>query len=316
MHQINGRPIAQKIEEKLKKQIHTETPRLATLKIGEDTSSIIYREVIEQACKRLGIKSIHIDLPLDSQEKTVIKKIGELNDDDTIHGILIHHPIPNHLKQQNIIQTIAPQKDVDGLHPLNLGALLLGNEFLTPCTPAAVIKILDHENIKLQGKEVVIINHSPIIGKPLAIMLLNRDATVTICHVHTQDLKEHAKKADILVTGTGVPGLITQEYIKKESTIIDIGITQLNNGTICGDVNFSSVSSKAKAATPVPGGVGPVTVASLMENCIKTYKQKKKHKEQKKKGITKKRDRETQRLIRNEDAPKKKIYRLLILPSL
>lgn len=280
MHQINGRTIAQKMEENLKGQIHNEIPCLATLKVGDDASSAIYRGVIEQACKRLGIKPFHIDLPLDSQEKTVIKKIDELNDNETIHGILIHHPIPNHLHQQNIIQTITPQKDVDGLHPLNLGALLLGNEFLTPCTPAAVIKILDNENIILQGKEVVIINHSPIIGKPLAIMLLNRNATVTICHVHTQDLKKHTKKADILITGTGVAGLITQEYIKKDSIIIDIGITQLHDGTICGDVNFSSVSSKAKAVTPVPGGVGPVTVACLMENCIKTYTQLKKRKQQ------------------------------------
>lgn len=277
MHQINGRTIAKKIEEDLKNQIHNETPCLATLKIGDDDSSQIYRGVIEQACTRLGIKPIHIDLSVESTEKTVIKKIGELNDDDTIHGILVHHPLPRHLNPQNIIQTISPQKDVDGLHPLNLGSLLLGKEFLTPCTPAAVLKILDHEKILLQGKEVVIINHSPIIGKPLAIMLLNRDATVTICHVHTQNLQKHTKKADILITGTGVPGLITQEYIKKGSTIIDIGIIQQPNGTICGDVNFSAVSSKAKAATPVPGGVGPVTVASLMENCIKTYTQLKRN---------------------------------------
>lgn len=276
MHTINGRIIARKIEKELKDKIHNETPCLATLKIGDDASSKIYREVIEQACKRLGIKPIQIDLPRDSKEKTVIKKIGELNDDKTIHGILIHHPIPSHLNQQKITHTINPQKDVDGLHPLNLGAVLLGNEFLTPCTPAAVIKILEYENIFLQGKEVVIINHSPIIGKPLAIMLLNRNATVTICHVHTQNLKKHSKKADILITGTGVPKLITKEYIKKGSTIIDIGIIQLPNGTICGDVNFSSVSSKANAATPVPGGVGPVTVASLMENTIKTYKHLKK----------------------------------------
>ncbi len=276
MHQIDGRAIARKIEKNLKGQIHNETPCLATLKIGEDSSSTIYRRVIEQACKRLGIKPINIDLPLDSKEKTVIEKIGELNDDETIHGILIHHPIPSHLNQQNIIQTISPQKDVDGLHPLNLGALLLGNEFLTPCTPAAVIKILDYENIFLQGKDVVIINHSPIIGKPLAIMMLNRNATVTICHVHTQNLQQHTKKADILITGTGVPGLVTEEYIKKESIIIDIGITKLPDSTICGDVNFSSVSSKAKATTPVPGGVGPVTVATLMENSIKTYKTSKK----------------------------------------
>jgi methylenetetrahydrofolate dehydrogenase (NADP+)/methenyltetrahydrofolate cyclohydrolase len=276
MHQINGRIIARKIEENLKGQIRNETPCLATLKIGENASSTIYRGVIEQACKRLGIKPIHIELPLDSKEKTVIEKIGELNDDETIHGILIHHPIPSRLNQQNIIQAISPLKDVDGLHPLNMGALLVGNEFLTPCTPAAVIKILDHEKIFLQGKDVVIINHSSIIGKPLAIMLLNRNATVTICHVHTLNLQQHTKKADILITGTGVPGLITEEYIKKESTIIDIGITQLPNGTICGDVNFSSVSSKAKAATPVPGGVGPVTVATLMENSIKTYKTTKK----------------------------------------
>ncbi len=276
MHRINGRTIAREIEEKLKGQIHNETPCLATLKIGDDASSKIYRKVIEQACKRLGIKPIQIDLPINIEEKAAIKKIRELNDDETIHGILIHHPIPSHLNQQNIIQTINPLKDVDGLHPLNLGSLLLGNEFLTPCTPAAVIKILGYENIFLQGKEVVIINHSPIIGKPLAIMLLNRNATVTICHVHTQNLKKHTTKADILITGTGVAGLITKEYIKKGSTIIDIGISQLPDGTICGDINFSSILSKAKAATPVPGGVGPVTVASLMENCIKTYKRLKK----------------------------------------
>jgi methylenetetrahydrofolate dehydrogenase (NADP+)/methenyltetrahydrofolate cyclohydrolase len=271
MHSINGRIIAQDIEEKLKRQINHGKPCLVTIGIGDDPSSKIYRDVKERACNRLGIKSIQIDLPLHVNEKIVIKKILDLNCDETVHGILIHHPLPTHLNHQKIIQAINPLKDVDGLHPLNLGNILLNNEYLTPCTPAAVIKILEYEKISLRGKDVSVINHSPIVGKPLAIMLLNRDATVTICHVHTKELKKHTRKADILITGTGVPGLITNEYIKNESIVIDIGISRRTDGKICGDVKYSSVLRKAKAVTPVPGGVGPVTVAQLMENCVKTY---------------------------------------------
>ena len=272
MHSINGQIIARDIEKKLKRQLDDEKPCLVTIQIGDDPSSKIYRDVKERACNRLGIKSIQVDLPSQVREKIVIKKILDLNNDETVHGILIHHPLPPHLNHQNIIQTINPLKDVDGLHPFNLGGILLNNEYLTPCTPAAVIKILEYEKISLRGQDVSIVNHSPIVGKPLSIMLLNRDATVTICHVYTQELKKHTRKADILITGTGVPGLITDEYIKNGSIVIDIGISRQRDGKICGDVNYSSMQKKAKAVTPVPGGVGPVTVAQLMENCVKTYK--------------------------------------------
>ena len=189
-----------------------------------------------------------------------------------IHGIVVQLPLPEGMEYEDIVNEIDPKKDIEGMHPCNIGSTLLNKEFLVPCTPLAVIKILEHENINVKGKDIVIVNHSNIVGKPLAAMLLNRNATVSICHVYTEDIKKYTSRADILITGTGVAGLIKKEHVKRGAVAIDIGIARKKDGSICGDIDFDAVKEKVKAITPVPGGVGPVTIACSMENAVKAYK--------------------------------------------
>jgi methylenetetrahydrofolate dehydrogenase (NADP+)/methenyltetrahydrofolate cyclohydrolase len=274
MHIIEGKKIAEIIEKKIQYELKSQkdAPCLATVFIGDDAPSKIYREVKEKVCKRLGIKSVGIELLRQAKERDVIEEIRSLNIDEMVHGILLQFPLPTHFNTQRIIETITPGKDVEGLHPQNLGASLLQHESFVPCTPLAILKILEHEQIPVEGAEVVIVNHSPILGKPLAILLLNRNATVTICHIYTKNLKEHTSRADILVTGTGVPGLIKKDFVKQGATVIDAGIHRASTGVIQGDVDAMSVQTQAGALTPVPGGVGPVTVAVLMENTVRAYR--------------------------------------------
>jgi len=274
---INGREIAKKIRLEIKKEVTTlkskykVTPMITTLLIGDDPGSKLYLKLRENACNEVGITSNHLEFSENISEKDIITKIHQLNNDENIHGILIQYPVPKHISQDTLMSSIDPKKDVEGFHPYNLGKTLLGNESIVPCTPLSALTILDHEHVELKGKDVCIVNHSNVVGKPLAVLLLNRNATISVCHVFTTNTKEYTSKADILITGAGLPKLITKEYVKKDALVIDVGIVQTKEG-ICGDVDFTSVQEKAGKITPVPGGVGPVTIASSLKNMIKTYK--------------------------------------------
>lgn len=275
---IRGKPIADKIKEEVTSSIQqiknaaNISPRIATVMIGSNPESSLYLKLRDQACKDVGILSERITFEENITEKEVLEQIKRLNNDSSVHGILVQLPIPNHISQQRVFSTLSPAKDVEGFTPWNLGSLLNAEEHIIPCTPLAVLKILEHENISLTGKNIVIVNHSMVVGKPLAALFLNRNATVSVCHVFTQSMKPFTSKADILVSAAGVPHLITEDLIKKDAVVIDVGIVQTESG-ICGDVDEQSVKEKAAKLTPVPGGVGPVTVACSLHNIVKTIHQ-------------------------------------------
>ena len=271
MHIIDGKKIANEMEEEIRKKIKAKIG-IATILVGENDASLLYAKLKEKACKRLGFHSQTIHFPSDIKIEEIKEAIRKFNEDDEIHGIVLQLPLPGGMEYEMLIKEIEPRKDIEGMHPCNLGATLLNKEFLVPSTPLAVIKILEHEGISVKGKDVVIVNHSNIVGKPLAAMLLNRNATVSICHIYTKDIKKYTSQADILISGTGVAGLIKKEYVKEGAIAIDVGITRKKDGSICGDIDFDAVKEKVKAITPVPGGVGPVTIACLMENAVRAYK--------------------------------------------
>jgi methylenetetrahydrofolate dehydrogenase (NADP+)/methenyltetrahydrofolate cyclohydrolase len=270
---INGRLIAQSIkksmETKIKElqKIYDIHPKVVTIKIGHDPSSELYLNLRNKACDEAGIKATEIDFESSIPEHKVLNTIQQLNKDSSIQGIMIQYPIPDHISQFQLMKAISPEKDIEGLHPQNLGQTLLGTEYLVPCTPLAVMKIIDHAHIDLAGKNVTIINHSNVVGKPLAVMCLNRNATVTVCHVYTEDIKPYTQQADLLISATGIPGLITADHIKNNAIIIDVGIAPTPEG-IKGDVDRTTVDGKAAQLTPVPGGVGPVTIASSIYNIV------------------------------------------------
>lgn len=263
----------EEIYQRLGKEIkeYKTKPKLAAILVGKNPASEIYIKKKEEACQKVGIISKVFRLPEESEEVRLLDLIKRLNKDDSVHGILVQFPLPENFNQEVIMAAISPEKDVDGCHPLNAGKLFLGNETLVPCTAKGVIKILEQAGISLKGKNVVIANNSNIVGKPLALMLLKRDATVEVCHKGTKNLKDHTEKADILVVAIGVPKLIKKDMIKEGAVVIDVGINRVE-GKICGDVDFEEVKNKAGFLTPVPGGVGPMTVAMLMENTVSCYK--------------------------------------------
>jgi len=274
---IDGKKIAGIIKKEASKELenlynqYKIKPNITTIKIGNDSSSDLYLRLRDNACKEIGITSNHLEFPDDVTEKEIINSINKLNSDNKVHGILIQFPIPNHISANKLFKNIQPNKDVEGFNPHNLGKTLIGDESIIPCTPLAVLKILEYEKEKIEGKDIVIINHSNIVGKPLAILLLNRNATTSICHVFTKNLKNYTSKADILITATGIPNMLTKDFVKKGSFIIDVGISKTKNG-ITGDVDFKSVKDKINSITPVPGGVGPITVACAIKNMLKTYR--------------------------------------------
>lgn len=268
MHIIDGRKIASRMEEEISRKVEGKEIKIVTLIAEGSEESILFAQLKDKACRRVGIEHEIRRFDYISQAE-MEREIEELNNDESITGINIQLPLPLHLDYNKLIKKIDERKDVEGLHPYNIGNMLLGNEELIPCTPKAILKILESEKIKLQGKDVVVVNHSNIVGKPLAILLLNRNVTVTVCHIYTKDLKQHTQKADIIITATGVKGLIKEEHVSNESIIIDAGIKK-ENGKIYGDVD-ESAAVKAKAVTPVPGGVGPVTIACMLENALISY---------------------------------------------
>ena len=274
---IDGRKISQDIRKEISKEIiniklkHKMTPNITTIVVGDDSQSNLYLKLRDKACKEVGIRSNHIEFPENISEKEVLDSIYKLNKDDKVHGILVQIPLPNHISQNRLINAIDPKKDVEGLNPYNIGRTLNNDEYIVPITPLSVLTILNYEKTDLVGKNVVIINHSNHVGKPLAALLLNRNATVSVCHVFTKNLKFYTTNADILISAAGVAKLINKDYVKKDSFVIDVAIVNTETG-ICGDVIFDSAKDIVGKITPVPGGVGPVTVACSLKNMIKTFK--------------------------------------------
>jgi len=271
---INGTILAKKIKEEVQKELTLtcKMPKLVVIMAGDDYSSQTYVNMKASACKQVGFDSSVVRLPSSIKESELIDIISKLNVDDTITGILVQLPLPSHIDASKIAMSIHCAKDVDCLNPTNLGRIMLGKPIFFPCTPAGIVKLMIDSSIEISGKECVVIGRSNIVGKPLAIMLLSYNATVTICHSKTTDLKGICKRADILISAVGYPKLITTEYVKSGAVVIDVGISRTKDNKLIGDVDFDSVVAVASAITPVPKGIGPMTVAMLMHNTLTAYK--------------------------------------------
>lgn len=267
---LDGKKLRDKIFENLKQRLNnmSEKPTLAVILVGENPASQIYVRNKKKTAENLGINSIVINYPSDISENILLDKIQELNNDNSITAILVQLPLPEHINKFRIIDSISPEKDVDGLTPYNSGKLFAGEEpYVYPCTPKGILLLLDEYNIELEGKHVVVIGRSNLVGKPVAQMLLKRNATVTMCHSHTKNLSDITKTADIVVSAVG-KNIIGEKMLKSDCVVVDVGIFKDNNGEICGDVDFASASKIAAYISPVPGGVGPMTIASLMLNTV------------------------------------------------
>jgi len=276
MQLIDGKSLANKIQtdiatkvSKLKDEKNI-TPGLAVLLIGDDPASQAYVKMKAKACKEVGFYSIVHEMPTTITQDEIISTIEMMNANPRIDGILVQLPLPSHIDTDKIIEIIEPKKDVDGFHPYNVGRLVAGLDSFVACTPLGVMKMFEEYNIDLKGKDVCVVGASNIVGKPMSSLLLNANATVTITHIHTKDLAFHTKKADIVIVGTGVPKLIKKDMIKEGAIVVDIGIIKLPDGTITGDVDFQAVSPLCSYITPVPGGVGPMTIAMLLSNTLKS----------------------------------------------
>lgn len=274
---IDGKKISQEIKDELKEKVEvlkSEGKRiaLAVIQVGNDPASSVYVNNKKKACAYIGIESLSYELPEETTEEELLALVEKLNADDTVHGILVQLPVPKHIDADKIIQTISPKKDVDGFHPENVGNLVIGEKGFVSCTPAGIIQLLKRSNIEITGKNCVVVGRSNIVGKPMALLMLRENATVTIAHSKTQNLKELCKTADILIVAIGKPQFITAEYVKEGAVIIDVGIHRDEENKLCGDVKFDEVEPLASAITPVPGGVGPMTIAMLMNNCVEASK--------------------------------------------
>jgi len=273
MSNIDGKIISTKIKEELKAEIKTYMikPCLAVIQIGNDEASNVYISAKQKACSEVGIYLKHIKFDEDSREIEIINKIIELNNDEYVHGILLQLPIPEKFNEEKLINYISRNKDVDGLTDINVGKLINNKKCLVSCTPQGIIKLLEESGVSIPGKNVVIVGRSKLVGKPLISLFLNNDATVTVCHSKTNNLKEFTKNADILVVAVGKKHLITEDMVKKDSVVIDVGINRID-GKLYGDVDYENVKNKISLITPVPGGVGPMTVAMLLCNVNTVYK--------------------------------------------
>ncbi len=274
---IDGKKISQEIKDELKEQVAAlreegKEIALAVIQVGDDPASSVYVGNKKKACAYIGIRSESYELPESTAQEELIALIERLNQDDKINGILVQLPLPKHIDEDAVIKAIAPSKDVDGFHPESVGALLIGQPGFLPCTPAGIIQLLKRSGIEIAGKECVVIGRSNIVGKPMAVLLLRENGTVTVTHSRTRDLKEVCKRADILVVAVGKPKMITSEYVKEGATVIDVGIHRNAENKLCGDVDYEDVYPVAGAITPVPGGVGPMTIAMLMNNCVYSSK--------------------------------------------
>ncbi len=270
---INGKEISAQIKEELKDKVKAMKEDgisvcLAVIQVGDDPASSVYVGNKKKACAYIGITSLSYELPEETTQEELLALIGELNKRKDVNGILVQLPVPAHIDKDAVIRAIAPEKDVDGFHPQSVGALCIGQEGFVSCTPAGIIQLLKRSGIEIAGKECVIIGRSNIVGKPMALLLLRENGTVTVTHSGTKDLKEVTRRADILVAAVGKPKMITREYVKEGAVVIDVGIHRNENNKLCGDVDYDDVAPVCSAITPVPGGVGPMTIAMLMNNCV------------------------------------------------
>ena len=278
---IDGKAIAAQIKEELKEQVAAlkEQGRevsLAVIQVGEDKASSVYVNNKKKVCEYIGIRSLSNHLPEEVSEEELLKLINTLNQDDAVNGILVQLPLPKHIDEDRVIKAIDPKKDVDGFHPQSVGALSIGQPGFVSCTPAGIIELLKRSNVEITGKECVVVGRSNIVGKPMALLLLRENGTVTVCHSKTADLRAVTKRADILVVAIGKPQFIDETYVKEGAVVIDVGIHRNENNRLCGDVNFDRVKDVAEKITPVPGGVGPMTICMLMHNVVKAEEMQRK----------------------------------------
>ena len=272
---IDGKKISTEIKDELKEQVAQLKAEgvevtLAVVKVGEDPASAVYVRNKEKACEYIGINSKKIEMPEETTEEELLKLVDDLNTDSAINGILVQLPLPKHIDENKILLAIDPMKDVDGFHPVNVGKMVIGEESFLPCTPAGIIEMIKRSGLDIEGKECVIIGRSNIVGKPMAILMLRENATVTVTHSRTKDLPEVCKRADIIVAALGKAKFVTKDFVKEGAIIIDVGMDRDEDGKLCGDVDFDEVEPIASAITPVPGGVGPMTVTMLLVNCLRS----------------------------------------------
>lgn len=272
---IDGKKISTEIKDELKEQVAKLKAEgvevtLAVVKVGEDPASAVYVRNKEKACEYIGINSKKIEMPEETTEEKLLNLVNDLNTDPAINGILVQLPLPKHIDENKILLAIDPMKDVDGFHPVNVGKMVIGEESFLPCTPAGIIEMIKRSGLDIEGKECVIIGRSNIVGKPMAILMLRENATVTVTHSRTKDLPEVCKRADIIVAALGKAKFVTKDFVKDGAIIIDVGMDRDEDGKLCGDVDFDEVEPIASAITPVPGGVGPMTVTMLLVNCLRS----------------------------------------------
>ncbi|MDX1809074.1 MAG: bifunctional methylenetetrahydrofolate dehydrogenase/methenyltetrahydrofolate cyclohydrolase FolD [Sulfurospirillaceae bacterium] len=280
MNILDGKALSSKIRADIKKDIellktNDITPGLAVILVGDNPASKTYVGMKEKACEETGVYSIVHKMPNSISQDKILETIHMINNNDNIDGVLVQLPLPPHIDTSKIIEAINPDKDVDGFHPFNVGRLVSGLDSFVPCTPLGVMKLLEEYDIQLQGLDVCIVGASNIVGKPMMNLMLNAGATVDICHIFTKDLKAHTIKADMVIVGVGKAGLITEDMVKDGAIVVDIGINRLENGKLTGDADFDTVSPKCSYITPVPGGVGPMTIAMLLSNTLKAAKNRK-----------------------------------------
>lgn len=272
---IDGKKISQEIKDELREKAARlkekgKTGALAVIQVGDDPASSVYVRNKKNACAYIGIESLSYELPGDTTQQELLALIQQLNEDERVRGILVQLPVPGHIDENAIIKAIRPEKDVDGFHPESVGAMTIGQKGFLPCTPAGIIQLLKRTGVEIEGKHCVVIGRSNIVGKPMALLLLRENGTVTVAHSRTRNLKKLCKQADILVVAIGKPRFIDAEYIKEGAVVIDVGIHRDEHNKLCGDVKFEEVEPLASAITPVPGGVGPMTIAMLMNNCVES----------------------------------------------
>lgn len=270
---IDGKKISQEIKDELKEKVSALAAAggricLAVIQVGSDPASSVYVGNKKKACAYIGIESQAYELPQETTQEELLALVRRLNEDDQVNGILVQLPLPAHIDEEQVIQTIAPEKDVDGFHEKNVGALCVGSKGYVSCTPLGIIQLLKRSGIEIAGKRCVVLGRSNIVGKPMALLLLRENGTVTVCHSRTVDVKEITRQADILVVAIGKPKLVDETYVKEGAVVIDVGIHRDENNKLCGDVDFERVAPHTSAITPVPGGVGPMTIAMLMHNCV------------------------------------------------
>lgn len=274
---IDGKKISAEIKDELKQEVaamKTEGKEiaLAVIQVGKDPASSVYVKNKKKACEYIGIRSVSYEIPEDSTQQELLDLVKKCNEDPGINGILVQLPLPPHMDEDAVIHAIDPKKDVDGFHPVSVGNMMIGNDGFLPCTPAGIIELLKRSGVEISGKECVVVGRSNIVGKPMSMLLLRENGTVTVCHSRTRNLREVCSRADILVVAIGKPKFIDSSYVKEGAVIIDVGIHRNEHNKLCGDVDFDAVKEKTSAITPVPGGVGPMTIAMLMKNCVQSKK--------------------------------------------